>query len=237
LLSWVAIAPLHLGPLLVTLPQLKGKRWSFGDMFRGYGWFGHIHLFELIMGGIGAVCIFIPTLMASFVYLWVASGPGGEIPLSEFNPGVLVAIPGFAVALWLWVRVGLFTPLLMVERGYNVFAAIGANWRLTGRKFWSLLGFSLLMGLLGYSGILLCGIGFFFTAPLALCITSAAYLMIAGLEPPKPLPGKRSTTSSTEEDEEDEEDDRPRSRRRTPKDEDAPPPRRRRRVEREEDDD
>jgi hypothetical protein len=232
LLYWVAVAPLPLGPLLVTLQQLKGKPWSFKDLFRGYLWFGHIHLFELIMGAIGGICIFLPTLVASLGYIWVAGGPEEILP-GGFNWGILVAIPGFAVALWLWVRVGLFTLPLMVERGYNVFAAIGANWRLTGRNFLSLLGFSLLMGLLAYSGLLLCGIGVVGTAPLALCVTSAAYLMIAGLDPPKPLPGKRSRASSTEEDEE---DDRPRSRRRPRKDEDAPPPRPRRRVEREEED-
>lgn len=71
-------------------------------------------------------------------------------------------IPGIYLAVRLQ-----FAPYYTIDRGLNVVDAIKASWHDTKGNFWHLLGANILIGLFMISGLLLCCVGGFYTAPAA----------------------------------------------------------------------
>ena len=83
-------------------------------------------------------------------------------------------VGGYALAAFWFVAV----PALMIE-GRGPFAAMGRSWRMASRRFWAMLGVSLLSGLVG----LLVGVAFSFLAllPVAFSLLSSWSWLFAGV--------------------------------------------------------
>ena len=83
---------------------------------------------------------------------------------------VLLVIPGIILV----VRLGV-SGFALVEDRLGPIVSLRRSWDLTRGRFWHLLGFSLVLGLINLLGALLIGIGLLVTSPLCLIATVYVY--------------------------------------------------------------
>lgn len=74
-----------------------------------------------------------------------------------------------------------FAQMFVIDKNMGFWSAMETSRKLITKRWWSFLGFSLVLGVLIIFGFLLLGIGALVTIPLAACITAAAYEDIVGL--------------------------------------------------------
>jgi hypothetical protein len=190
------VCGLLLGPALlagltvVALTQLKGRRWTFGDFFAGFASWGNLvglELLILLVLAAGAAPV------GALVGIATAAHDTQLLGLA-----LLLGATLLAAAVYFGVRGTFFATQLIVERHMGCLQALQGCWALTRGHFWSLLGISLLLGLINLGGFLLCYVGFLFTFPLTALVLNAGYLIAAGREPRRPdqarfrLPGSVS---------------------------------------------
>ncbi|MDR2011251.1 MAG: hypothetical protein LBQ22_12300 [Bacteroidales bacterium] len=88
---------------------------------------------------------------------------------------ILLIIPG------IYLSVGyLFSNLFVVFLGYDFWDAMEASRKIITKKWWSVFGFVLLIGLINILGLLIFGIGIFFTAPATYCMIFCAFEDVVG---------------------------------------------------------
>jgi uncharacterized membrane protein len=90
--------------------------------------------------------------------------------------GILLIAPGIYLAI-----AYIFTVPLIVGKKMEFWPAMEASRKLITKKWTSFFGFSLVLTLINFAGVLLCGVGLLFTAPLTICAIAAAYESIVGL--------------------------------------------------------
>jgi hypothetical protein len=183
--GWIFLAPpLFLGYTIVSLAQLKGRSWSFGDFFSGFQWFGaavgNALLCLVLVLGLALACA-VPGIMMA-VLAGVTKTPVFAVP------AVLFFIVGFCVLYYVLFRAFCFCPQLIVDRRCGPWEAIQGSWTLSQGHFWPLFGISLLLGVINHAGASFAGVGILFTMPLVVLIWNAGYLTIAGTEPPVDRP-------------------------------------------------
>ena len=78
-----------------------------------------------------------------------------------------------------------FGKLIVTFRGGRIefWDAMEYSRKIISKKWWSILGFFFLVGLISGLGILLVGVGIFVTVPLGMCMVYAAYEDIIGTSP------------------------------------------------------
>jgi len=173
--------PLWAGYTIVCLAQLKGKSWSFGDFFSGFQRYGSLLANALLMALIGFVCM-LPTIIR-LIAVGVAAGLMKNPSLLLWV--IIIGVLNFGAAVYFGLRLACFNVQLIIDRGFGPIDAIQGSWNLSRGHFWGLFGAFLVFGLLAVSGFLLCGIGVWFTAPLAMLGINAGYLLIAGARGPR----------------------------------------------------
>ncbi len=101
---------------------------------------------------------------------------GGFVPLPLIALGLLCCIaPGiFLLVCWK------FTLPLIVDRGLDFWSAMMLSMKMVRKHWWKIFGLVIVLVLVGFSGLLAFGIGFFITAPIALCALMYAYEDIFG---------------------------------------------------------
>jgi hypothetical protein len=92
----------------------------------------------LIVAGVLAVAL-LP--VAAVAYLMAGAGPAWMLLL------VPLFLAGMAVAVWLWIKLSLAAPAIVLER-QGVTAAMRRSWRLVKGSWWRLFGINLVTGLL-----------------------------------------------------------------------------------------
>jgi hypothetical protein len=186
------------GAFFVTLAQLRGKPWTFGDFFAGFR-----HWVPLFVLGI-------------FFYagFWLCRLPGVLMSLSRIlilmnmddpNPVILTLVGGLAMLLQLvgflgffclWARFLMVTPFLVMEHGLAPIDAIKRNIALNTGHFWSWLGLLLLYVLIGGAGVLACGVGLLFTAGLHFILMTAFYRQVIGEVSQAPAPSSEAASAA-----------------------------------------
>lgn len=78
-------------------------------------------------------------------------------------------------AVYLIVAWWLFTPLLIIDKGLDFWPALECSRRVVTHHWWQCFGLFLLAVLVGLLGLAACGIGIFFTVPLAVGAIVCAY--------------------------------------------------------------
>lgn len=89
---------------------------------------------------------------------------------------ILLIIPG----IYLAVSYMLSLPLLL-DKNLDFWPAMETSRKIVGKKWFSFLGFSILLGLINLVGALILGVGLLFTVPWTFCSLAAAYEDIVGL--------------------------------------------------------
>lgn len=173
--------PLAAGFTVVCLAQLKGRRWTFGDFFGGFQFYGAV---------LGNTILLVLTMLACYVPGLVFLIMAGRNNNPAQAVGGTLVLLGLLPATYLQVRMGMFATCLIVDRGCGPIEAISGNWELTRGHFWGLLGVSIVLGLINLAGALLCLVGLLFAVPFTALALTAGYLLIAGTQ--KPIEGRVS---------------------------------------------
>ena len=187
---FIVLPPLAAGFAIVSLAQLKGKPWTFGDFFSGFHWFGsilgHALLMIPIVFGLVLLCVLPAAIM------------GGLAAAAKAPPLAILAAPlilaGLCMILYVLIRICAFPSQLIVDRNLGPIEAIKGSWALSRGHFWGLFGMGLLLVLINWAGNMLCGIGQFFTLPFTILVWNAGYLLVAGTKRPvEPQPYPHET--------------------------------------------
>lgn len=89
---------------------------------------------------------------------------------------IFLIIPGIYLAVSY-----MFSQMLVIDKNLNFWSAMETSRQLIGKRWFSFLGFGILLGLLVMAGFLVFGIGALVTIPLSTCVLAAAYEDIVGL--------------------------------------------------------
>jgi hypothetical protein len=172
--------PLAAGLTTVSLAQLKGEPWTFGDFFAGFQYYGALLGFTLLTALMAVPFAFLSWGMFAAAFF---SNDEGML-FAAFGAGAALV----CAAVYVQVRVQTFGWQLIIDRRFDAIEAMKGSWRLTRGHFWSLFGVQLLLGLINQAGGLACGVGLLFTLPLTALVSSAGYLLVAGTRPPREGP-------------------------------------------------
>jgi hypothetical protein len=185
LLSLAVMPLLEAGMIIVTLAQLKGERWTFGDFFRGFSsrWAWPLLGFTWMMAALTLVIL---------TPVWVPVLVGAAFDVNQLEViGGLAALIFVPLALYVGVRIGFFGPYLIIDRDFGPVEALQESWDLTTGHFWGLLGVTLLLVGFFHVAYAAGGIGVLFVLPLTALVRSAGYLLAGGTRPPMKQPEGR----------------------------------------------
>lgn len=166
--------PLSAGAMLVGARAARGGKAQITDLFLGYKRLGWVILWALLVS-----LAFIGLMIPGGIAVAVAFAAGGE------TVGLLVAIPlvliYLGVFLCLTMRI-FFVPAMLVDPELvprDIIATAKASWALTRGNWPSLLGLSIVVGLLMAATFLLLCVGILFLGyPIYLAIMGTAYAMV-----------------------------------------------------------
>ena len=150
--------PMFAGLILIILACLDKKepKAEIGDIFKGFEYFLDSFLFVIIWGAISIAI----TLLLNLIPC------AGQI-LSMFVSIIISTL----------VMFGIF---LIVDRKMSFWPASLASINLVKTNFFPFAGLMIVAGVLGYIGVLACGIGIIITMPIGACIIAIAYRDLFG---------------------------------------------------------
>jgi len=169
--------PINGGFQIMLLRRIRGANVTVGDAFCGFGprfWkLSGAYFFPVFLTGL----VFIP-MVAAFALLFFglgvtstgASGVGVPFLLAAIGIGlvsILVAIR-FSIG-WFW------TLCLVADRHYPVGEAMKLSRKVVSRHFWLHIWLLVFSGIVGFIGLLLCGIGIFVATPIIALATTLLY--------------------------------------------------------------
>jgi hypothetical protein len=172
--------PLMAGMQVVTLAQLKGQRWYFGDFFLGFQWWGELLGSAFLIG-----LMALPFAIISIAVFAVALDEPEALTRTFL---ILFGFISYVAGIYVLTRSRVFAWHLILDRNFGPMEAIRGSWALSRRHIWSLFGIELLLGVINAAGAMACGIGLLFTLPWTALVSSAGYLLIAGTRPPRRPP-------------------------------------------------
>lgn len=181
----ILLGPLMCGIYLSLFQYRRGQNVEFGNLFKGFDYFGE-SLIATLFHYIPMVVIIVPFYIVMYGGLFVvmASAGGGEPDPARFiGFFAVLVVMGIVMALLLIVISVLFicSYPLIVERKLSGIEAVKLSARAGLANFWPLLGLLLLNGLLGLGGLLLCYVGLFLVLPVTFAANAMAYEQIFGL--------------------------------------------------------
>lgn len=154
----ILAGPMFAGLIIIILACLDKKepKAEIGDIFKGFECFLDSFLFVIIWGAISIAI----TLLLNLIPC------AGQI-ISMFVSIIISTI----------VMFGIF---LIVDRKMNFWPASLASINLVKTNFFPFAGLLIVAGVLGYIGVLACGIGIIITMPIGACIIAVAYRELFG---------------------------------------------------------
>jgi uncharacterized membrane protein len=166
--------PLVGGLYWVFLCRLRGEPAEASDVFAGFKRaFGNLILVQLVSGILAFLAV-IPGLVMAGIGIALTFAGRGHGHMAMQAPGValivfgaILFLAGICVAVYLtncWV----FSLPLVVDKRMGFWGAMKLSRTVVRKHWWGVFGFMFVMGLLGIAGLLVCGVGIIFTAPLAM---------------------------------------------------------------------
>lgn len=180
----VLMGPMMCGIYLTFFNKRRGLPIEFATVFKGFDYFGQSVIATLIHV-VPIVVIIVPSYLFFYVGLILLLPKPGDEP----DPSGLFVFLGVMVIFWLVVVCIMivisvaftFSYPLIVEHRLQGLDAVKLSARAAFANFWRLLGLSLLSGLLGFAGVLLCYVGVFFVFPISFSALAIAYEQVFGL--------------------------------------------------------
>src|SRR5882724_6293398 len=189
----ILLGPMMSGVYYSLFQKRRGKPVEFGNLFKGFDYFGPsliatlIHIVPIVVIVVPAYLVF----YLGFILAMIQQQNG------EPNPGLVFGFVGIVIVFWCVVIVFVlvfsllftFAYPLIVDRGLSGLDAVKLSFSAALANFWRLLGLSLLSALMGLGGALLCFVGIVLVYPIAFGAIAIAYEQVFGLgEPVSNLP-------------------------------------------------
>lgn len=181
----ILMGPMMCGLYLVFFSKRRGLPIEFGMLFKGFDYFGQ-SVIAALLHVIPIMAIIIPAYIFLYIGMFAAMAAGSASdsgPVAGLMFLLVVVIFYVAVVLVIiLVSIGfMFAYPLIVDRGLPGFEAVKLSFKAGFGNFWRLLGLSLLGGLLGMCGIILCCVGILLVFPITLSSVAIAYEQVFGL--------------------------------------------------------
>ena len=173
--------PMFCGVIGVFLALLRKQepKPEFGGIFDGFQKFAPSFVSLLVFGIINIII---------FGLGWLIMLISGFIPILGFFIWIFVVVV-MVILLNIIGMLANWALFLVQDQEATIGEAISTPFKVLGDgKFWSFILVSIVAGLVGFAGIIACGIGMLFTMPLAFCIITAAYEEICQDEPTQNAP-------------------------------------------------
>lgn len=176
--SLVIGGPLYAGYYIFYFKVGMNKPTTFEDFFKGFqnAYFLQVFLTTLMIGILCFMCL-IPAAIAIFIISLVSNGEPEPVVLI---PIAVLVLAGLAGAIYLGISYTFAVPLI-VGKKLEFWPAMEISRKLVGRQWLGFLGLLIVLGLINFAGLLVCGVGLLLTMPLAACALAAAYEKIVGL--------------------------------------------------------
>jgi len=191
----ILLGPMMCGIYMTFFKQRRGMPIEFGDMFKGFDYFGP-SLIATLLHILPIMAIVIPAYFLFYAGLLVSIAAQGDEPNPAAMFGVFAMFGLFWIVMFLViliVSIGFtFAYPLIADRKMAGFDAVKLSFKAAMSNFWRLLGMAIITFLLGFLGIVLCYVGVFLTFPISYAAIAAAYEQVFGLahgyETPSNLP-------------------------------------------------
>ena len=174
--------PLTGGLIILTLNLSRYNQADISDIFLGFKNYGWLLLVTLVQGAVVVAAIVpgvIVMLLGGLLPLMQAQ-QAGERP--EFGGTTIALISvGFLLLLVLGMIAAIFTYFwyfLVADKRGEFVEALAAGYRAGKMNFWSILGLSILIGLVVLVSVIPCGIGLIFSIPWSFAVMAKAYEQI-----------------------------------------------------------
>jgi len=185
----ILMGPMMCGIYLALFKQRRGQLVEFGDLFKGFDYFGD-SLIAALLHLVPVFLVIIPTYIFFYISLFAMIAASSGQP----DPGIVLGFFGFWGIILLALMVLLillsiaftFAYPLIIERRLSGFDAVKLSVKAAMANFWGLLGLTLLSGLLTFAGVLLCYVGAFLVVPITFGALATAYEQVFGLREVQP---------------------------------------------------
>jgi uncharacterized membrane protein len=170
--------PTMAGVLWLFLRLIRGEPATVGDMFAGFrSNYGSLLVFNIIQVVINLVCLLPMFFMG--IGLGVSSRIGRTGSPPNFSPEMAVALGAaffLGICAMVYVNVLLiYTPLLIVDKGYGFWPAMQLSRKMASRRWWMTFLFVFVSGIISSLGVIACIVGLLVTVPLYFGMTAALY--------------------------------------------------------------
>jgi uncharacterized membrane protein len=181
----VLIGPMMCGIFLCLFRRMRGEPIDFGLLFKGFDYFGP-SLIATFLHMVPIIAVLVPFYIGIFLtpfLLAITQHEGEPNPLAAILILALMVTLGLAMMLFMIIVNIAFTFVyaLIVDRKLQGLDAVKLSAKAGLANFWQLLGLMLLLGLLGFAGMLLCYVGFLLVLPVHIAALSVAYTQVFGL--------------------------------------------------------
>lgn len=181
----ILMGPMMVGIYLTLFKQRRGQPIEFGDLFKGFDYFGE-SLVAALLHMVPIFVVLIPTYIIFYISMFaMIASQGGREP----EPGLMLGFFGFWGFIWLIMIVVMilisvaftFAYPLIADRRLSGIDAVKLSMKAALANFWGLLGLMLLSSLLSFAGLLLCYVGAFLAMPITFGAIAVAYEQVFGL--------------------------------------------------------
>jgi len=179
----ILLGPMMCGIYLALFKTRRGQPIEFGDLFKGFDYFGD-SLIATLLHLIPIVVVFVPSYIVFYIGIFFLMPRNGEP-----DPGAMLGFFGLFAVFWIVMMVLLilvsvgftFAYPLIVDRRMSGLNAVKLSIKAGMANFWQLLGLLLLNGLFSLGGVLLCYVGAFLVLPIGFAAIATAYEQVFGL--------------------------------------------------------
>ncbi len=178
--NMVIAGPLEGGVFFMFLLAIRNQPTSASDVFSGFRKaFAQLFLGRLIPALIIGACM-VPVGIIIVLLVVIPMAASRQEP----QPWILLLlIPLFLIVFIAVVFVAtnwIFTLPLIIDKGMTFWPAMQVSWKMVRKHWWQVFGLVLLVAIINIGGLLLCGIGLLFTAPIGFAAMMYGYETIFG---------------------------------------------------------
>lgn len=152
----------------------EGQSVQAGDIFDFTDFWMYFKMFFLIVFAV--VILMIPVQITIIPIIVAAQGAGENIDVAMIMGGMGIWVLLFILFLFAFtVSLYFVQPIISLHKIQSVRKAYSLSWRIAKKNFFMILILSIIVGIISQLGIIVCGIGILFTAPIGICIKYISY--------------------------------------------------------------
>jgi hypothetical protein len=180
----ILMGPMMCGLYMTYFKKRRGEFIEFGDLFKGFDYFGQ-SVVATLLHTVPIVVI----IVAGYIFFYVSLIMSVTVQGNDPNPAAMFGVMGvfmifyvLALILIFFVSIAFtFVYPLIVDRKLSAIDAIKLSFRAAMANFGRLFVLFLLNGLLSIGGMLLCYVGMFLVFPITYGAIAVAYEQVFGL--------------------------------------------------------